>query len=79
MSIRKGGYTGASKRRTFGKGWNPTDGSSDVADLLHLPDLRKRSYDLYRNTPIAHGVIDICTLSLWDLKHYVSYTLLIDR
>lgn len=58
MSMLGGGYTGASKKRTFGKGWNSSEGDADTTDLKDLPTLRNRSRDLYRNAPIAHGVID---------------------
>ncbi len=58
MSLLGGGYNGASKKRTFGKGWNSTDGDADTTDLKDLPTLRNRSRDLYRNAPIAHGVLD---------------------
>ena len=61
---KRGGYSGASKKRTFGKGYNPSNSSSDVADLLHLPELRNRSNDLYRNNALANGVIDTNTINI---------------
>ena len=63
-SVKKGGYSGASKKRTFGKGYNPSNSSSDVSDLLHLPILRDRSHDLYRNNALANGVIDTNVINI---------------
>lgn len=62
--MKRGGYSGASTKRTFGDGWKTNVSSSDVADLLHLPALRNRSHDLYRNNALANGVIDTNTINI---------------
>ncbi len=51
-------YVGASKRRRGTKDWNVSGGDADSDILPELQDLRERSRDLIRNTPIATGAIN---------------------
>lgn len=52
-----GGYRGGRKDRRATKLWRPLGGSADAETLLELPDLRARSRDLVRNTPLATGAV----------------------
>lgn len=52
-----GGYKGGRKDRRALRNWRPKGGSADADVLLDLPDLRARSRDLARNTPVAAGAI----------------------
>ena len=57
-----GNYYGASKSRRQTSQWNPLDGSPDITITYELADLRSRSRDLLRNTPLAAGAINtVCT------------------
>lgn len=51
-----GSYEGARKKRSM-SGFNPRGGDADADSLFDLEDLRNRSRDLNRNTPIATGAI----------------------
>jgi lambda family phage portal protein len=51
-------YHGASKKRRQIKQFTPKTGDADADTLKDLPDLRNRSRDLLRNTPIAKGAIE---------------------
>jgi len=53
-----GGYTGARRDRKQTSSWNPGDGDADSVILYDLPELRDRSRDLERNSPIAAGAIN---------------------
>lgn len=50
-------YTGASKSRRATSEWRTTSGSADADTLIDLPELRNRSRDLVRNSPLAGGAI----------------------
>ena len=52
----KPAYTGASDKRSL-ESWGAPFGTADSELLPALPTLRNRSRDLYRNTPVARGVI----------------------
>lgn len=51
-------YVGASKRRRGTKDWRVSGGDADSDILPELQDLRERSRDLIRNTPIATGAVN---------------------
>lgn len=51
-------YTGASKTKRSMLSWGAEAGSSDSDDLPELDDLRIRSRDHYRNTPVVTGAIN---------------------
>lgn len=51
-------YVGASRGRRGTKEWRVSGGDSDSDILPELQDLRERSRDLIRNTPIATGAIN---------------------
>ena len=51
------GYKGGRRDRRALRNWRPKGGSADADTLLDLPDLRARSRDLGRNTPVAAGAI----------------------
>lgn len=53
-----GNYFGASKTRRQTSQWLPIDGDPDVTITYELSDLRSRSRDMQRNTPIAAGAIN---------------------
>lgn len=53
-----GGYTGARRDRKQTSSWKPGDGDADSVILYDLPELRDRSRDLERNSPIAAGAIN---------------------
>lgn len=53
-----GGYTGARRDRKQTSSWKPGDGDADSVILFDLPELRDRSRDLERNSPIAAGAIN---------------------
>ena len=53
-----GGYTGASKTRPSLKEYNPRARSADEDILGDVVDLRARTRDLVRNTPIATGALN---------------------
>lgn len=53
-----GGYTGARRDRKQTSSWNPGNGDADSVILPDLPDLRDRTRDLERNSPLAAGVIN---------------------
>ncbi len=51
-------YTGASKKKRSMLSWGAENGSSDTDDLPELDDLRIRSRDHYRNTPVVTGAVN---------------------
>ena len=51
-------FQGASRTRQSLKNWNPYEESINDALALELRELRARSYDLYRSSPIGFGAID---------------------
>lgn len=53
-----GGYTGARRNRKQTSTWNPGNGDADSVILPDLPDLRDRTRDLERNSPLAAGAIN---------------------
>jgi len=53
-----GGYSGASKSKRSLKGWRVPGGDADSDILPDLQDLRDRSRDLVRNTPIAASAVN---------------------
>lgn len=53
----QGGYNGGRRERRPTKNWRPPQGSADADQLPDLPDLRSRSRELARNTPIATGAL----------------------
>jgi len=53
-----GGYTGARRDRKQTSSWNPGNGAADTVILPDLPDLRDRTRDLERNSPLAAGAIN---------------------
>lgn len=57
FSAYGGGYNGASLSRRSLAGWNPLGGDADAQVLPDLRDLRERSRDLRRNSPVAGGAI----------------------
>ncbi len=59
-----GAYSGASKKKTSLKGWKTPKGNSDNIDLPDLELLRDRSFDLYRNNPLANGAIDTADINI---------------
>jgi capsid protein len=52
-----GGYVGGSRDRRATRNWRPWARSANEDTLQDLRDLRTRSRDLVRNTPIATGAI----------------------
>ena len=56
-AVGDGGYKGGRRDRRPTKRWRPAESSADADILLDLPDLRGRSRDLRRNTPIATGAL----------------------
>jgi capsid protein len=52
-----GGYTGAGYRESLSY-WQPGIGDSDADTIRDLRELRARSRDLVRNSPIAAGAIE---------------------
>ena len=58
-----GAYSGASRKKTSLKGWKTQKGNSDNTDLPDLGLLRDRSFDLYRNNPLANGAIDTADIN----------------
>lgn len=62
--ITGGGYSGASRKKTSMKGWKTTKGNSDSTDLPELETLRDRSFDLYRNIPLANGAIETAEINI---------------
>jgi lambda family phage portal protein len=52
-----GGYNAGRRDRRPTKRWLPGEGAPDADTLPGLPDLRARSRDLARNTPIATGAL----------------------
>lgn len=57
-----GGYSGASRSKRALSAWRPGSGSADADTLPDLPELRDRSSDLVRNSPLAGGAINtVCT------------------
>lgn len=52
-----GGYIGARRDRPATKTWRPTQNSPDADLLPDLPELRERSRDLVRNSPLATGAL----------------------
>jgi len=61
LSGSGGGYSGASKRRTALSNWQTSAGSAEADISPDLPNLRERSRDLVRNTPIATGAVELAT------------------
>lgn len=57
MADAGGGYKGGRRDRRALRNWRPKAGSADADTLPDLPDLRARSRDHARNTPIATGAI----------------------
>ncbi|MCW5632439.1 MAG: phage portal protein [Rubrivivax sp.] len=57
FSAYGGGYNGASFARRSLAGWNPLGGDADSQILTDLRELRERSRDLRRNSPLAGGAI----------------------
>lgn len=57
MMAMQGGYTGASYRETLSM-WQPGVGDADADTIRDLRELRARSRDLVRNSPIAGGAIE---------------------
>jgi capsid protein len=57
MLALAGGYVGGSRTRRSLSTFTPHGTSADAALLPDLPDLRARSRDLYRNSPLAGGAI----------------------
>jgi len=53
-----GVYTGARKDKRQTKTWYASSGSADADTQNDLPNLRDRSRDLVRNTPLARGAIN---------------------
>lgn len=56
-SSDSGGYKAGRRRRRGTFFWRPAEGSADSDILPDLPDLRARSRDLLRNTPLATGAV----------------------
>lgn len=52
-----GGFEGARSDKRSLKSWSTRDRSADAEAIPDLKKLRSRSNDLYRNTPIATGVV----------------------
>lgn len=57
LAAAEGGWKGGMRDRRPTKMWRPGEGSADTDTLGDLPDLRARSRDLVRNTPIATGAL----------------------
>ena len=58
LANAQGGYNGTARRRRRGtQNWIPTEGSANADTLPDLPELRARSRDLLRNTPLATGAV----------------------
>jgi len=57
MAAADGSWKGGRKDRRPTRNWRPGGGSPDADTLRDLPDLRARSRDLARNSPIATGAI----------------------
>lgn len=57
LAATEGSWKGGRKDRRPTRNWRPGGGSADADTLLDLPDLRARSRDLARNTPIATGAL----------------------
>lgn len=55
LAAQMGGYNGASKTRRSLAGWNPLSSDADSDGLPDLHDLRARTRDLSRNSPVAGG------------------------
>ena len=64
MLAMTGGYTGGRKDRRATRKWRPEENSADADTLPDLPDLRSRSRDLVRNTPVATGAINTVVTSV---------------
>lgn len=64
-----GQYEGARSDRRATQGWVPRVGSPDSDVVGDLPALRSRSRDLYRNAPLATGMVKTTTRSTigWGL------------
>lgn len=60
-----GGYVGASYRESLAY-YQPGTGDADSDSIADLPELRARSRDLVRNTPVAGGAIET------DVSHVVG-------
>jgi len=56
-----GGYNGGARDRRPTKRWRPPQGSANADTLLDLGDLRARSRELARNTPLATGALATVT------------------
>lgn len=57
MQAASGGYVGGRRDRRATRNWRPRETSANEALSPDLPDLRARSRDLVRNTPIATGAL----------------------
>lgn len=58
------GYRGGRMDRRPLRNWRPTGGSADTDTLADLPDLRARTRDLTRFSPIATGAIGTTTIGV---------------
>ncbi len=64
LGVLSSSYGGASKKKTSMKGWKSTQGDADSTDLSDLSLLRDRSFDLYRNVPLANGAINTASINI---------------
>jgi lambda family phage portal protein len=53
----QGGHNAGRRDRRPTRNWRPPESSADADTLPDLPDLRARSRDLVRNTPLATGAV----------------------
>lgn len=60
----QGGYRGGRRDRRAMRNWRPKPGDANADTLLDLPDLRARSRDLERSSPIATGAIATTTTNV---------------
>lgn len=61
LAALDGSWKGGRRDRRPTRNWRPLGGSPDADTLGDLPDLRSRSRDLARNTPVASGAIGTTT------------------
>ena len=59
-----GGYVGGRRDRRGTRNWRPGGDSANAAITPDLPELRSRSRDLVRNTPLATGAVGTLTTSV---------------
>ncbi len=62
--MSNGAYSGASSKKTSLKGWKSAKANADATDLPDLGLLRDRSFDLYRNNPLANGAIETAEINI---------------